>query len=70
MRKPTYRAPRTAAEHIAEADQAIARLETTLYTGFNRYGPYGDNCRDSIKRWQASRAKWMNVVADFKGTEP
>lgn len=50
--KKRYRAPRNSAERIKEAQDAIARLEATLNTGFNRGGTYGQNCRDAIKRWQ------------------
>jgi len=46
----TYRAPRNAAERIAEARAAISRLRETLNQGDNRYGEYGRNCRDAIAR--------------------
>jgi hypothetical protein len=52
-RKPAYRAPRNAAERIAEAKAAIARIEHELNTVRDaKYGDYGRSCRDSIKRWQ------------------
>jgi hypothetical protein len=38
---------------VATARKAIARLETTLNQGDNRYGEYGRNCREAIARWQA-----------------
>ncbi len=51
-RKPTYRAPRNAAERIAEAQGAIERIRDSMQ-GDNRFGSYGQSCRDSIARWQA-----------------
>jgi hypothetical protein len=46
--------PRNAAERIAEARAAIARLEYTMNQGDNRFGEYGRNCRAAIARWQAT----------------
>lgn len=51
-RKLTYRAPRNAAERIAEAKAAIERLMNTMRQGDNRFGEYGRNCREAIARWQ------------------
>jgi hypothetical protein len=51
VKKSTYRAPRNAAERIAEARRAISRLQDSM-TGDNRVGEYGRNCRDAIARWQ------------------
>jgi hypothetical protein len=53
MKRKTYKAPRNAAERILEAKLAINRITETMMTGHNRFGSYGDSCRDSIKRWQA-----------------
>jgi hypothetical protein len=53
-RKPRYHAPRNQAQRLAEAEMAIARLTSTLNTGDNRFGSYGDACRTSIKVWQAT----------------
>jgi hypothetical protein len=47
-----YHTPRNHAERLAEAEQSIARITATMNTGDNRYGSYGDNCRNSIARWQ------------------
>ena len=53
MKKPTYKAPRNAAERVAEAQAAIARIENEMSSVRDgRYGSYGQNCRDSIARWQ------------------
>jgi hypothetical protein len=52
MKRRAYKAPRNAAERIAEAKAAISRLEDSM-RGDNRYGSYGQNCRDAIARWQA-----------------
>lgn len=53
-RKPRYHAPRNQAERLAEAESAVARITRDMNTGNNRFGSYGDNCRASIKRWQAT----------------
>jgi hypothetical protein len=42
---------------LAEARAAIKRLTETMNTGDNRFGIYGDNCRDAIKRWEATIAR-------------
>jgi hypothetical protein len=52
MKKATYKAPRNAAERIAEAERAIECIRASM-TGDNRFGSYGQSCRDSIARWQA-----------------
>lgn len=58
VKRKTYRAPRNAAERVAEARAAIRRLEGAM-SGDNRFGEYGRNCRDAIARWQ--------TVIDKKG---
>ena len=42
----------TRAERVAEAHKAIARIRDSM-TGNNRFGSYGQSCRESIARWQA-----------------
>lgn len=42
---------------LIEARTAIRNLEATLNQGQNRYGSYGQNCRDSIKWWEATIAR-------------
>jgi hypothetical protein len=42
---------------LAEAHAAINRLTATMNAGQNRFGSYGDNCRDAIKRWEATVAR-------------
>ena len=42
---------------LAEAHASIARITATMNTGHNRFGSYGDNCRDSIRRWEATIAR-------------
>lgn len=51
-KQPSYRVPRTDAARIAEAQSSVAALERTLSQGDNRFGTYGANVRDSIRRWQ------------------
>jgi hypothetical protein len=63
MQRKTYRNPRNQAERLAEAESAIARIERDMNTGHNRYGPYGDSCRDSMKRWQATAAESRAKIA-------
>ena len=52
IRKPYSEMSKT--EKLAEARGAIARLESTLNAGQNRYGVYGDNVRRAIKGWQTA----------------
>lgn len=52
MIRNRYKTPRNQTERLKEAEAAIARLELTLRQGDNRFGSYGDNCRDSLKRWK------------------
>lgn len=47
---------------ISEAKAAIHRLRATMYTGNNRYGEYGDNCRAAIKRWEETIADATNAL--------
>ena len=61
-KKRTYRPPRNAAERIAEAEAAIARITYTMNQGDNRFGEYGKNCRESIARWQKVIASAMEEV--------
>ena len=42
----------TASERVAEAHRAIARIRESMM-GDNRFGSYGQSCRESIARWQA-----------------
>lgn len=49
-----YKAPRNAAERIAETRAAIARLEEQLrHPMFNHGGEGGRDVYDAIARWQA-----------------
>lgn len=49
----TYKAPRNAAERIAEAQAAIRRLEASMNSNIAmRVGQTGQNHRESIARWQ------------------
>jgi hypothetical protein len=48
---------KTTAERLAEAYASLRRTEETYNTGNNRYGAYGDSCRDSIRRWKETIAK-------------
>ena len=52
MKRKTYRAPRNAAERVIEAERAMARIRASM-TGNNRFGYYGQSCRESIARWQS-----------------
>lgn len=41
----------TPAEKVIEAYAAIRRIRDSMQDD-NRYGSYGQSCRDSIKRWE------------------
>jgi hypothetical protein len=41
------------AARIAEAEAAIARIRASMQ-GDNRFGSYGQSCRESIARWEAA----------------
>lgn len=47
-----YQAPRNAAERIAEAKHAIARLNDSLFNPFTSSGEHW-RIRDAIERWEA-----------------
>jgi hypothetical protein len=47
----------SAAERIREAQQAIERTRYTMNQGDNRFGYYGQQCRESIARWEAVIAR-------------
>lgn len=51
-KRTAYTPAENHAERLAYAVQAIARIERTMLTGDNRFGTYGQNCRDSIARWR------------------
>lgn len=40
-------------KRLREAREAIARIEETMRQGDNRFGEYGRNCREAIKRHEA-----------------
>lgn len=62
-RRQVYRSPRTQHDRLREAEQAIVRLQSTLNTGDNRFGMYGNNVRESLQRWEATANDARNKIA-------
>ncbi len=54
---------KTTAERLAEARAALRRTEDTYNTGNNRFGSYGDSCRDSMRRWR-------ETIAELEAKQP
>jgi hypothetical protein len=42
---------------LQEAYDAVASLTRTMNQGNNRFGSYGQSCRDAIKRWEETIAR-------------
>lgn len=69
-RKLAYRPPATQADRLAEAEGHIRNITASMNQGSNRFGQYGQSCRESITRWEATatdaRAKiaagWVTLL--------
>jgi hypothetical protein len=53
-KKLRYSPPRTQAARIAEAEGHIRDITRSMNQGANRFGSYGQSCRDGIRGWEAT----------------